>query len=211
MDEMTWRSTTTDRTWMLEHVRTTASERKLRLFGCACLRRVWEQLTPGGQHAVETAERVAEGLMDKMALRDELAWLNREVGSGLSVMLWEATSRPLAQGRWPPTYTAMHVLTALYQSNWRAELAAQCDLVRCLFGNPFRLSRLDSAWLEHDRGAVRNLARVIREEARFADLPILGDALEDAGCADEQILAHCRESVGHARGCWVVDLLLGAS
>jgi hypothetical protein len=86
-------------------------------------------------------------------------------------------------------------------------LIAQCDLVRCIFGNPFRPSRLDPAWLGANGGAVRDLASVIRAEARFADLPILADALEDAGCTDGQVLDHCREPGPHGRGCWVLDLL----
>jgi hypothetical protein len=53
-----------------------------------------------------------------------------------------------------------------------------------------------------------NLARVIYEERRFEDLPILADALEEAGCINHTILAHLRSPGPHARGCWPVDLLL---
>src|SRR5262249_34236984 len=107
-------------------------------------------------------------------------------------------------------HAATYSLAAVQMEAWREELAIQCDLVRCLFGNPFHPSRLETTWLRHERGAVVNLARVIHDEARFADLPILADALEDAGCTDEQLLNHCREPGVHARGCWAVDLLLGS-
>jgi hypothetical protein len=46
------------------------------------------------------------------------------------------------------------------------------------------------------------------EERDFAGMPILADALEEAGCNNADILAHCREPGVHVRGCWVVDLLL---
>ena len=58
-------------------------------------------------------------------------------------------------------------------------------------------------------GTVRKLAQAIYDDRRFADLPILADALEEAGCADAAILAHCRGGGEYVRGCWVVDLLLG--
>jgi hypothetical protein len=53
------------------------------------------------------------------------------------------------------------------------------------------------------------MAQAIYEGRRFADLPVLADALEDAGCADAALLGHCRGPGEHVRGCWVVDLLLG--
>jgi hypothetical protein len=56
---------------------------------------------------------------------------------------------------------------------------------------------------------IRKLAQAIYDERRFSDLPILGDALEEAGCMDAAILAHCRQPGGHGRGCWVVDRIVG--
>jgi hypothetical protein len=78
-----------------------------------------------------------------------------------------------------------------------------------LFGNPFRPAALDPAWLAWNDGSVRKMAEAIYEEGRFGDLPILADAPEDAGCADADVLAHCRAPGEHVRGCWVVDLLAG--
>jgi hypothetical protein len=89
-------------------------------------------------------------------------------------------------------------------------MARQAQLVRCIFGNPFRpLPEIDPAWLTWDGGAVRKLASSIHAERRFGDLPVLADALEEAGCADGDILRHCRVSGEHALGCWVLDLLSG--
>ena len=60
-------------------------------------------------------------------------------------------------------------------------------------------------------GTVVQLAQVIHNDRAFDRLPILADALEDAGCTDPDTLAHCRGPGPHVRGCWVVDLLLGKS
>jgi hypothetical protein len=79
-------------------------------------------------------------------------------------------------------------------------------LVREVFGNPFRSPRFDPAWRTPD---VVGLARTIYDEKAFDRLPILSDALLDAGCNEDRILAHCREAGPHARGCWVVDRVLG--
>jgi hypothetical protein len=57
---------------------------------------------------------------------------------------------------------------------------------------------------------VAQVARAIYDGRRFADLPVLADALEESGCTDEAILRHCRSGGEHARGCWVLDALLGA-
>jgi hypothetical protein len=56
---------------------------------------------------------------------------------------------------------------------------------------------------------VLKLSRAIYDDRAFDRLPVLADALEDAGCTDRTILAHCRSGGEHVRGCWVVDLLLG--
>jgi hypothetical protein len=80
------------------------------------------------------------------------------------------------------------------------------SLLRCIFGNPFGRGTADPSW---PTPAVVAIARGIYEEGRFEELPILADALEDAGCTDGEVLHHCREPEPHARGCWPLDLLLG--
>jgi hypothetical protein len=90
---------------------------------------------------------------------------------------------------------------------------AHCALLRELFGPvPFRAIKLDPSWLRWYDGTVRRVAQGIYDERAFDRLPILADALLDAGCDNEDMLAHCREQGAlHARGCWVIDLLLGKS
>jgi PPM family protein phosphatase len=70
---------------------------------------------------------------------------------------------------------------------------------------------VDAEWLTRNGGTVANLVRAIEEEKAFHLMPVLADALEDAGCTDAAILGHCRGPGPHAHGCWVVDLLLGKS
>jgi hypothetical protein len=84
----------------------------------------------------------------------------------------------------------------------------QSHLVRDMTGNPFQVVTLDPSWLTSN---VVPLAQAIYEERSFADLPVLADALEEAGCTNTHILAHCRLPREHVRGCWAVDLLLGKS
>ena len=85
----------------------------------------------------------------------------------------------------------------------------QPPLLRELFGpHPFRTLVANPEWLT---STVIALAQGIYEERAFDRMPILGDALQDAGCADEDILNHCRSEGLHVRGCWLVDLLLGTT
>jgi serine/threonine protein kinase len=96
---------------------------------------------------------------------------------------------------------------ALVQALWKAAVAECAHLS----GDPEwpSLAAGDRSWLRWNDGLVVRMARAINEEGRFDDLPVLADALEDAGCSDEAILTHCRKQGPHVRGCWVVDLLVG--
>ncbi|WP_081471938.1 hypothetical protein [Gemmata obscuriglobus] len=84
-----------------------------------------------------------------------------------------------------------------------AELA---NLVRCVLGNPFRPAAFAPEWRTD---TVRALAARMYESRDFSAMPILADALQDAGCDSDDILNHCRGLGPHVRGCWVVDLVLG--
>jgi hypothetical protein len=69
--------------------------------------------------------------------------------------------------------------------------------------------RIDPAWLAWNGGLIPKLAAAIFEERAFDRMPVLGDALEEAGCTDGAILGHCRWGGEHTRGCWLVDSILG--
>ena len=87
-----------------------------------------------------------------------------------------------------------------------AEQVAQVPLLRDIFGNPFRPVTFSPAWRTD---TALTLARQMYESRDFSAMPILADALQDAGCDSAEILDHCRGPGPHVRGCWVVDLVLG--
>lgn len=89
-----------------------------------------------------------------------------------------------------------------------AEEVVQVALLRDTFGNPLRPVIADPAWLTSTAVA---LARTIYEERAFDRLPILADALEEAGCDNADVLTHLRGDGPHVRGCWALDLVLGRS
>jgi hypothetical protein len=91
------------------------------------------------------------------------------------------------------------------------ENAAQAALLREMVGNPYRPVVLHPLWLHWSDQLIPNLARVLLDERRFDDLPILADALEDAGCDDRSLLDHLRSGCPHYPGCWALDLILGQS
>jgi hypothetical protein len=219
---------------MLDHIRPRASARKLRCFACACVRAVWDLLLDRrSQLAVETAERFADGWASAAELAEaEVAAFEvarvADLRTTVSDPSWAAT-RAAARAANLDAYSAASgaaFVAVLCEAPWafgplggvlhhgddeakaRAR-ARQCDLLREVIGNPFRPVVLDPAWLAWNNGTVARLAREVHQEQRFAELPVLADALEEAGCASAETLEHCRRPGGHFRGCWVVDLILG--
>ena len=71
------------------------------------------------------------------------------------------------------------------------ERSIQCQLLRCIFGNPFQPVEVDPLWLAWNDGTLRQIARTIYDDRAWDQMPILGDALEDAGCTREDVLSHC--------------------
>jgi hypothetical protein len=195
--------------------------RKLRLFACACVRVFWKQLRDERiVAAVETAEQFAEGLVNFDTLRPAR---NEARRAGDSV--WRAN--PLSAEAWA-TRAAIHTVTVNHWTAVRATVTAlsqmQCpekklasgegnrrraDLFRDIIGNPFRPVTISPDWLCWSNATVRKMAESIYDQRTFDHLPILADALAEAGCDNSDILGHCRSPGPHVRGCWVVDLLLG--
>jgi hypothetical protein len=189
---------------LLQQVQPRASDRKLRLFACACLRRAWQLLTdPRARRAVEVAEALADSTtaaaewqqIVHLSERECRGQANGAVGLLVSARPFEAAAGVVA---------ALGVLRP-------DEPLHQAHLLRCIFGNPFRsLPPLSTHWFVMGGGTVWSLAEQIYTAGAFDQVGILGDALEEAGCTRADLLGHCR-APGHARGCWAVDLLLGKS
>jgi hypothetical protein len=90
------------------------------------------------------------------------------------------------------------------------EQIAQTQLLRDIF-NPFRSVSLNSAWIVWNGSTVVKIAQATYDDRSFEHLPILADALEDAGCGNADILEHLRGPGPHYRGCWALDLILNRS
>ena len=218
MTEQEWLACT-DPKAMLVFLHGKTSERKLRLFAVACCRRVWH-LAPhdDSRGAVEAAERFADG-------------------GGMAADLRHAhlpavqVFYDLREGRQADREAARAACSAAAESGWTAanlsgewslaaEVAggghagpARADLLRDIFGNPFRPVAISPAWRTPQVVALAQAAYDQRElpagtldPARMA---VLADALEEAGCTDADVLNHCRRPGVHVRGCWAVDLVLG--
>jgi hypothetical protein len=210
---------------MLQHLRGKASARKLRLFGYVCWHRLRhllrderlrefvrllelhaDGLVPGPQlAAAREAAREARGRVDGSTTASAR---EREVCSRL--VSWGANSRAR---RAAERAAGAARDAAAWIGDWAvaAEAKAQRDLLRDIFGNPFRPVAAEPSWTTWNGGVVVKLAESTYEGRSFERLPVLADALEEAGCTDPDILAHCRGGGEHVRGCWVVDLLLGKS
>jgi hypothetical protein len=93
----------------------------------------------------------------------------------------------------------------------RRERQALVSLCHDVFGNPFDPAKGDPSWLAWARGLVGTMAHDIYKERRFEEMPILADALEEAGCTDARVLTHARQRAGHVRGCWLLDMILPRS
>ncbi|QJW94507.1 hypothetical protein [Frigoriglobus tundricola] len=205
---------------MLLHVRRTgpglrspAGRRKFRLFGCASVRRPWDALSDEKLRTlIELAEQFADGAIEAHRLTQARAE-SRTRFNHFPRELWSVFYSLTADVTWGAArawqYTCKPALTPLRGNKPAAEKAHLAHITRCIFGNPFRPVPFAPSWRTSDAIA---LARGAYADRAFDRLPILADALQDAGCNDEDILNHCRDTkTSHARGCWVVDHVLGFS
>jgi hypothetical protein len=216
---------------LLGAIRDSCSERKLRLLACACCRSIWDLLSepesrlaielleavvdqPGGRGDVTEAAILASQAQDRL-YRDPAeqstysrclaaaeaavnACSHHFVGDGLATVLY---------------YHRRARVLSVFQVSIEAsvearEKAIQVNLVREIFGNPFRAVGFDPGWRTAD---VLSLATAAYDDRAFDRLRILSDALEEAGCTDDALLSHLRSPCLHVRGCWAVDLILGLS
>jgi hypothetical protein len=191
--------------------------RKLRLLACAAFGQVKHLLRKEyGVRAIDLAERYADGdasLSDLSRLNEKL-W-DAKLSAGSPQQAAETTVRILLTDN-DLTAAEGALEEAIYGLEWEAAPAKpnlfrrslrrdQAPLIRDIFGNPFRPTAFDPQWRTD---AAVGVAQSIYDKRAFTRLPLLADALEDAGCTDAELFCHLRGPGPHVRGCWAVDLLL---
>jgi hypothetical protein len=219
---------------LLEQVRGKVSDRKLRLFACGCCRLIWHLPDqPVASHrAVEIAERYSDGLSgeEERAAAERQAWDawypdeadDRGKMGFMAVAAFANTTGRTHHDADPQLGTWECVRDCIQTVLWiggredeEGRFEADRDrefrntvatLALCVFGNPFRPVAFSPAWRTD---TAKALARRMYDARDFSAMPILADALQDAECDNDDILNHCRADGPHARGCWVVDCVLG--
>ncbi|MDB5309895.1 MAG: hypothetical protein JWO38_4097 [Gemmataceae bacterium] len=207
-----------DPTLMLEFLRGKVSDRKLRLFAVACCWEGKEYVRDWRRHeAIRIAELYADGLATPTELHvafiygaeapppdNELSPAEHAADAVSCESAYLAAEEVLGHhSRYD--YDAPYRIILWWRQKKRMRVF-QVRVFQDLFGNPFRPVTAAPAWQTSTAVA---LARQMYDSRDFGALPILADALQDAGCDHPDILAHCREPGPHFRGCWVVDLVLG--
>ncbi len=204
-------------------VRHGLSERKERLFECACCRRVLPQMSDERScRAILVAEQYADGL----ATEDEreaaanaaakactkelkLRFPGHEDLLGMPPTLSNAAYNAVIDMGWwgaAPAFNSPSSIIRELVASPAQEEAAQCDLWRDVVGNPFRPITVRPNWVTQD---VVSFASKIYQERAASRMVELANLLQEAGCDSDEVLSHCRGVGPHVRGCWVIDMLLG--
>jgi hypothetical protein len=214
MTEAEWLVCTDPRP-MLEFLRGRDSDRKWRLFACACCRNLFWDLLPDSRvrHAISVNEAYADGLVNESVLETEMSSLaaarKDAVKRAANVPYTLDAAKSQEEKELDALEWAEWAVGKPEREFWIAEGEEQrehpCAFLRELFGNPFRLVTIDLDWLIWQNNTIPKMAQSIYDEGRFERMPILADALEEAGCTNADILNHCRQPGEHVRGCWVID------
>jgi hypothetical protein len=203
----------------------TENKRRVRLYAVACCRGLAQWFHDSRlKKAVDAAEKYADGNLKLATLE---GW--NSVANEAHRTCPKPHSVPMQfPPEWQANYAVINathnddhingdrlskiVLATIGMANDSAMIETQnwlCHLIRDIFGNPFRSISFDLSWRTSTAVAI---AKQMYESRDFSAMPILADALQDAGCENGDILDHCRAADGiHVRGCWVVDLVLDKS
>lgn len=198
--------------WLREEKK---NHRKLRLWSCACCRRL-EALLPDmrSMNAINVAERVADGLADKNeiweAKKNLRRWFRKSGENWGGAAEWAASAAHillfnLEESAQTAPIRACKAMEESGATTKDAEYQMQFELLRDIFGNPFSPVSFQPEWRTT---RVASLAKAMYDSRDFSAMLALADALQEAGCEDEDILKHCRSSSLHVKGCWVVDFIL---
>ena len=174
--------------------------RKMRLFACACIRRMWPDLNDQpSRNAVSVAERYADGQAVGNDLKNAYKSLDTGVGIHVRAVDWTVYIELFCSEDWNSWIAAQ-------ETSWLTPQHLQSSILHDLFGpSLFRSTILKSGWLNPE---VRTMAEVIYEQHDFQRMPLLGNALKEAGCDDEELLSHCFGAGPHFKGCWALDRVL---
>jgi hypothetical protein len=195
MTEREW-LTTSDPRAMIRLLASRGWDRSLWLFTVACFGR-FRRIGAGVRAAMEATERYADGLATEAEMRKY----------NTAVIAAESADHAAAECQRTVAKRGRGYRPAGGGPRTRGQEArAQAALLREVAGNPFRPVAFSLAWRTDTAVA---LAEQMYESRDFGAMPILADALQEAGCDSEEIMAHCRGPGPHVRGCWVVDLVLG--
>ncbi|HSQ55112.1 MAG TPA: hypothetical protein VLM40_05145 [Gemmata sp.] len=212
MNEQEW-FTSIDPQKVLQHLTGQPSSRKLKLATVACCRQMRSLLVDERSiRAVDSAELYADKSHDVADVSEietqatQVVDLSRDVGTDPQNAAAHCAALCLAH--WAPADWG-----ALQVFRWSSPIVSrfvQVAILACVFAIPYRNRRIqitaNPTWLT---STVMTLAKQMYESRDFSAMPILADALQDAGCENEDMLNHCRGPGPHVRGCWVVDLVLG--
>lgn len=214
---------------MCSHGSTKPQARRSRLYLLACARKQWTRLPDVGRAIIGLAEEYAENPREQKRLYYGAAPVTEQLfhsaGTALDLRYAElnlATAEigygapdPNSVGRHPSfTDEQWRGVTALLYLSFDARTPPyvwvpwylhDVDLLRDVHGNPFQYVPFPQAWRTD---TVLAFARQMYDSRDFSAMPIFADALEDAGCDNQEMLSHCRCGRRHARGCWVLDLVL---
>jgi hypothetical protein len=204
---------------MLEFLPGKVSDRKLRLFAVASCHLMTSFVTSNEQ--MRTAVAVAEQHADGLVSASELATAYKTTDSYHHTMYmgltWgEEEALRAAMEAVSPTVDPRSLVPQLgYFRSFFSRLLQYEDadpnkrpfFLRCVIGPLlYRAVTLEQSWLT---ATVTSLATAIYQDRSFDNLPLLADALEDAGCSNQEVLNHLRGGGEHCRGCWPLDLVLG--
>ncbi len=217
MTEIEW-MTSHDPWTMLHFVqRSKPSERKVRLFNAAICRRFWSYLPEASKAILLRSELLADGLMQPTSDEPDLCGLANAAIAPFD-RRYPTKQFPSREIRIQRDAAAAVCYAVIPNELWGAagyfweidpaEKGTHSIIIRDVFGNFFRPVALDASWLGWNGGTVLKLAEAIYDDRAFDLLPVLADALEEAGCHDADLLGHCRRPGEHVRGCWAVDLIL---
>ena len=224
MDDVSWEATN-DLNEMLDAIQGKVSERKLRLFACACIRSLWVSI--GQNMSPYTMVNDAESFADfsdqnqgrrmhsiRVALYHTMEVSRRYHDDAATLSRFRAEQSLFKKDAWEAAREVQRAVEIAVVAAARPEEAQEFDhiirqdmanLLRDIIGNPYFPIYFLPNWQSTEAVA---LATTVYQGRTFDLLPQLGNIIENSGCSESTILNHCRSCGQHVRGCWIIDMVL---